>query len=100
MKRPSSIPLSLSPFLLCIAAAWGQSGPAPTANAANLQSTQPVSYASVTQLNGLLAQLEESPKNPQADLAKLGIEGWKTRGAPKKEPLGKVDSVQRNLQGS
>jgi hypothetical protein len=100
MKRPSSIPLSLSPFLLCIAAAWGQSGPAPTANAANLQSTQPVSYASVTQLNGLLAQLEASSKNTQADLAKLRIERWKTSGASKKETLGKVDSVQRNLQGT
>jgi hypothetical protein len=100
MKRPSSIPLSLSPFLLCIAAAWGQSGPAPTANSANLQSTQPVSYASVTQLNGLLAQLEASSKNTQADLAKLRIERWKTSGASKKETLGKVDSVQRNLQGT
>ena len=100
MKRPSSIPLSLSPFLLCIAAAWGQSGPAPTANAASLQSTQPVSYASVTQLNGLLAQLEASSKNTQADLAKLRIERWKTSGASKKETLGKVDSVQRNLQGT
>jgi len=100
MKRPSSIPLSLSPFLLCIAAAWGQSGPAPTANSANLQSTQPVSYASVTQLNGLLAQLEASSKNTQADLAKLRIERWKTSGASKKETLGKADSVQRNLQGT
>jgi hypothetical protein len=100
MKRPSSIPLSLSPFLLCIAAAWGQSGPAPTANSANLQSTQPVSYASVTQLNGLLAQLEASSKTTQADLVKLRIEHWKTSTASKKETLEKVDSIQRNLQGA
>jgi hypothetical protein len=100
MKRTSIIPLSLSPFLLCMAAAWGQSGPAPTANAANMQGTQPVSYASVTQLNGLLAQLEASSKSTQADLTKLRIERWKTSGASKKETLAKVDSIQRNLQGT
>ena len=32
----------------------------------------------MTQLNGLLAQLEASSKNTQADLVKLRIEHWKT----------------------
>ena len=41
---------------------------------------EPVSYASVTQLNGLLAQLEATSKTTQADLAKLRIERWKTDG--------------------
>src|ERR1700722_13417313 len=36
-----------------------------------------VSYASVTQLNGLLAKLEATSKTTQADLTKLRIERWK-----------------------
>jgi hypothetical protein len=42
-----------------------------------------VSYASVTQLNGLLGQLETTSKATQADLAKLRIEHWKTDGSTK-----------------
>ena len=77
----------------------GQSGPAPTATATNQQG-QAVSYASVTQLNGLLAQLEASSKNTQADLVKLRIERWKTDNGAKKQALAWVDSIQRNLQGA
>ncbi len=64
------------------------------------QGTEPVSYASVTQLNGLLAQLEASSKNTQADLVKLRIERWKTDGGTKRQALSRVDSIQRNLQGA
>jgi len=59
-----------------------------------------VSYASVSQLNGLLAQLEAASKATQADLAKLRIERWKTDGGSKKRSLGDADSVQRNLQNA
>jgi hypothetical protein len=59
-----------------------------------------VSYASVSQLNGLLAQLEAASKATQADLARLRIERWKTDGGSKKRSLGDVDSVQRNLQNA
>jgi malate synthase len=96
--------------LLCMAA-LGQAVPAPTgpangqyaeqakaASGASVQSTQPVSYASMTQLNGLLARLEESSKSTQADLAKLRIERWKTDANSKKQTLANVDSIQRNLQ--
>jgi len=90
-------------------AALGQSAPSAAPAPANVQlaaggpsaqSNEPVSYASVTQLNGLLAQLEATSKNTQADLAKLRIERWKTSAAAKKETLAKVDSIQRNLQGT
>ena len=54
----------------------------------------------MTQLNGLLAQLEASAKNTQADLVKLRIEHWKTDSASKKQNLANVDSIQRNLQGA
>ena len=95
----SSVSLSLSLFLLiALAAAAGQAGPAATSAAG--QGGSPVSYASVTQLNGLLAQLEASAKNTQADLVKLRIEHWKTDSASKKQNLANVDSIQRNLQGA
>ena len=59
-----------------------------------------VSYASVTQVNGLLAQLEATSKSTQADLTKLRIERWKTDASTKKQALGNVDSIQRNLQNA
>ncbi len=59
-----------------------------------------VSYASVTQLNGLLEQLEATSKTTQADLTKLRIERWKTDGGSKRQALGNVDSILRNLQNA
>jgi hypothetical protein len=104
MKRTALLPVFLSSLLcmtlLCLTAAVGQSGPAPSTGATGGQSNEPVSYASITQLNGLLAQLEASSKNTQADLVKLRIEHWKTDNAYKKQVLGNVDSIQRNLQGA
>jgi len=88
-----------SGFYLCMAmaVAVGQSGPAVAASANSGQGA-PVSYASVTQLNGLLAQLEATSKNTQADLVKLRIERWKADTSYKKQELANVDSVERNLQ--
>jgi hypothetical protein len=88
-----------SGFYLCtsMAVALGQSGPAVVA-AGNGGQGSPVSYASVTQLNGLLAQLEATSKNTQADLVKLRIERWKADNSYKKQELANVDSVERNLQ--
>jgi small-conductance mechanosensitive channel len=59
-----------------------------------------VSYASVSQLNGLLAQLEAASKATQADLAKLRIERWKADASSKKRSLADADSVERNLQNA
>jgi hypothetical protein len=98
MKR--NLLLSPGLYLLCMAEALAQSGPAPVASAANGGQGQPVSYASVTQLNGMLSQLEEASKNTQADLSKLRIERWKADGSYKKQALDNVDSIQRNLQGA
>ncbi len=64
------------------------------------QQGAPVSYASVTQLNGLLAQLEATSKATQADLAKLRVERWKTDGSTKRQSQSDVESVQRNLQNA
>src|SRR4029077_4201622 len=60
----------------------------------------PGSYTSVSQLNGLLSQLEDASKAAQADLAKLRIERWKTDGSTKKQALANVESIQRSLQGA
>lgn len=100
--------------LLCAAAALGQSASEPSSASAQYsaqarpaaasnysgQAGEPVSYASVSELNGLLAQLESTSKDTQADLVKLRIEHWKTDNSSKKQALANVDSIQRNLQGA
>jgi len=99
MKR--NLLISCGCFLMFVAAAFAQSGPAPSAAPANSgQPQQPVSYASVTQLNELLAQLEATSKDTQANLVRLRIEKWKADGSYKRQALGNVDSIQRNLQGA
>jgi hypothetical protein len=92
--------LNLLPFILLAfaTAASAQSGPAVSITSATTQDGQAVSYASVAQLDGLLTQLETTSKATQADLVKLRVERWKTDGASKKQALGNVDSIQRNLQ--
>lgn len=95
MKRNFLFLTILLPFTYL--AAMGQSGPAANATPAGGQG-QPVSYASVTQLNGMLSQLEDTSKSTQADLVKLRIEKWKADGSYKRQALGNVDSIQRNLQ--
>jgi hypothetical protein len=113
--NPKRILFSLGLWsLLNTATAFGQS-PAPRAAASatspspvySAQGTPagspqggPVSYASVTQVNGLLAQLDATSKTTQADLTKLRIERWKTDANSKKQALGNVDSIQRNLQNA
>jgi len=59
-----------------------------------------VSYASISELNGLLAQLEATSKATLADLAKLRIDRWKTDSNTKKQSLNDSESIQRNLQNA
>ena len=68
--------------------------------AAGSGQSAPVSYASVTQVNGLLSQLEAASKDTQADLARMRIERWKADGTYKKQALANVDSIERNLQAA
>jgi len=60
----------------------------------------PVSYSSVTQLNDVLAGLEQASQTTQVDLAKLRIERWKTDAATKKQTDADVQSIQRNLENA
>src|SRR5271157_4910047 len=107
MKRKSTLSLGLS-LLLWTAAALGQTQDTPVPASENQRysvqgqapSSTPVSYASVTALNGMLARLDTTSKNTQADLVKMRIERWKTDNSYKKQILTNVDSIQRNLQGA
>jgi hypothetical protein len=98
-------------ILLGLTTVFGQSSvsakPAPpyavqgsVASAAAPQQGAAVSYASVSEVNDLLAQLEETSRTTQIDLAKLRIERWKADSGSKKEALSKVEAIERNLQGA
>jgi hypothetical protein len=64
----------------------------------NVNNAQPVAYASVSQLNMLLGQLEQVSQATQVDLAKMRVEKWKTDSNSKHQAQGNVESIQRNLQ--
>jgi hypothetical protein len=61
-------------------------------------SAPPVPYASVSQLNLMLSQLEQVAQAAQLDLGKLRIEKWKTDSNTKRSTEADVESLQRNLQ--
>src|SRR5207237_10718421 len=63
-------------------------------------SPAPVPYASVSQLNMLLSELEQESQAAQADLAKLRIEKWKADGVTKRQTQLNVQSFERNLQSA
>jgi len=67
-----------------------QSSPAPA----------PVPYSSVSELNLLLSQLEQTSQSTQLDLARLRIEKWKTDGNTKRTTQEDVESLQRNLKNA
>jgi hypothetical protein len=80
------------PFLVTAATAQVATSPVPAASA------PPVPYASVSQLNLLLSQLEQVAQATQLDLAKLRVEKWKTDSNTKRGTQADVESLQRNLQ--
>jgi hypothetical protein len=59
-----------------------------------------VSYASVNELNGILAQVKQTAQNMQADLQKARIDRWKTDSSTKRQTQANVESIQRNLQSA
>ena len=88
---PSRLPRLLAlPFLAAAALAMAQVTP----------SSAPVSYASVSQLNTLLSQLEQTSQSTQTDLGKLRIEKWKIDSNSKREAQSNVESIRRNLQNA
>jgi hypothetical protein len=77
--------------LLAPAMAGGQDTAAPQS---------PVAYASVSELNAMLAQLKQTTQSMQADLGKTQIDKWKTGASTKQQTLALVESIQRNLQST
>ena len=75
---------------------------APLAGAQNAPSgNQPaVAYTSVSELNGIIAPLQQTAQSILTDLGKIHIEKWKTSASNKQETLTNVESVQRNLQSA
>jgi hypothetical protein len=98
---PAFVALSIGAFLSMIfsitALAQQTPAPAPSAPAAT---PPPVAYSSVSELNGILAQLKQTASSMQTDLQAMRIERWKTDGATKRQTQGNVDSIQRNLQSA
>ncbi len=60
----------------------------------------PVSYASVTEVSGVLAQLNQASQTLTDDLGKLRVERWKADGDTKRQSLANLESLQRNLQNA
>jgi hypothetical protein len=59
-----------------------------------------ISYASQTQLNNVLGQLEQAAQAASSDLSLLRVERWKADSDEKRQVLSNVDSLQRNLQSA
>jgi hypothetical protein len=95
----SGVHMKLSPLVFSIvvalaATALAQSDAAPQSNAAA------VSYASVTEVSGVLAQLNQASQTLTDDLGKLRVEKWKADGDTKRQSLANLESLQRNLQNA
>lgn len=96
--RNLHFPLRQLHWVLPLLLATASAQVAPSAPAAPSTSAPPVPYASVSQLNLLLTQLEQVSQSMQVNLAKLRIEKWKTDSNTKRGTQSDVDSIGRNLQ--
>lgn len=94
-RAPIHCVLCATLLLFSPAAVNAQAAPSAQPSAA-----PPVSYSSVSQLNMMLAQVEQASQATQLDLAKLRVERWKTDSASKRQAEGNVESLQRNLQSA
>jgi hypothetical protein len=59
-----------------------------------------VPYASVNELNGILAEVKQTAQNMHADLGESRIDRWKTDSSTKRQTTANVESIQRNLQSA
>ncbi len=59
-----------------------------------------VAYASVSELNTILSGLQQTAGNMQTDLANTRVEKWKTDGATRRQAIGNVEAIQRNLRSA
>ncbi len=59
-----------------------------------------VAYASVSELNSILAGLQQTAANMQTDLGNTRVEKWKTDAATRRQSTGNVEAIQRNLRSA
>jgi DNA repair exonuclease SbcCD ATPase subunit len=78
---------------LLVVTSVAQVAPSPS-----VKSSAPVPYASISELNLMLSQLEQNSQEMQSDLARLRIEKWKTDSNTKRGTQSDVESIERNLQ--
>jgi hypothetical protein len=96
MKSVLMNSLRFLPALLVVSSLAAQ---APS-QAQSSNNAAPVSYASMSQVNAMLGNLEQTAQNSVADLNKLRVEKWKTDGNTKRQEQSDVESLQRNLQNA
>ncbi len=70
------------------------------ATGASSRAQPAVAYASVNELNSTLSEMQQTAESMQTDLKNTRIEKWKTDGASKRQTLGNVESIERNLQSA
>jgi hypothetical protein len=82
--------------VFCLLAASGLC----TAQTGQNQPAPPVSYTSISELNQLIANLQQTSQQIQDDLSHLRIDKWKTDSSTKHQSQSDVESIQRNLQNA
>lgn len=65
---------------------------------ANQAPAPPVSYTSISELNQLLANLQQASQATQEDLSHVRVQKWKADSGTKQQTQNNVESIQRNLQ--
>jgi len=80
----------------CLLLASGAFAQAP----ANTAPSTPVSYASVTELNQLIGNLQSASQTTQQDLSRLRIEKWKVDSNTKRQTQSDSESILKNLQNA
>ena len=60
----------------------------------------PVAYASVSELNSILAQVRDAAQSIDGDLAKTRVDRWKADAATKRDAQANVESIRRNVQSA
>jgi hypothetical protein len=61
---------------------------------------QAVSYSSITELNQLIANLQQASQGSQADLSHLRVEKWKTDSGTRHQTESDTESILKNLQNA
>jgi hypothetical protein len=95
--------MATSRNLLFILAGCSLALMAPAAASAQTPSNDPpspVAYASVSELNNILAQVRDVAQSIDGDLAKTRVDKWKADAATKREAQANVESIRRNVQSA